>query len=626
MHKPTSFYQRPLSTLMLGLAVLLSLPEPTAADTYQVTSSSCNGPGSFREAVAAANTNPGPDTVSFSTDITNVKNTSCGLGTVAPDEAYIVLATDDLVIEGNGHSILGGSLWIAADGNANVPGVCPRDISAKIVSEPLGLVRLANGVSVTVNDLNLDKLRAIADLDTGSDLTVNRVTARRTFDFVGNCDTSAILLRSAGGSNVTINDSLFSESWNQGFVALGNQDGSQAWLNAFINGPLSAGTLTVSGSTFATFVDIPAIQWDGTVNILSTQFRDSGFVNIRGGTAKITNSILMSEQISQQLHDRIMASGGSSLLLEASTVAISTPDCPARCMATTGTGAIVATDNATIELKASAMSVGIDAPELLIREATGGNVTATADPNPNWIQPTSGQNATVLRAILNQPALLTNAPGLPNVAGQQFVYQAVTPLIDDGGGTLGLLIDAVTDASTTNVLTSPIDGSPVTEDIFGNPRTEAAGTVRDIGAVQLSLATTVSVSSPSAAGATVVWTRPKDPDPAFPIIGYGVIVEPTDGSMTPVRIDVVGADNLTLTLTGLAPGSEYRVTVVAVNANGDGPPSNMPSFTTLPPPAAPAVAVPAMPPWALLFLVIAILAMGKREWESKYQRRLSHRV
>ena len=185
----------------------------------------------------------------------------------------------------------------------------------------------------------------------------------------------------------------------------------------------------------------------------------------------------MSEAFSQQVHDRIMASGASALTLESSTVAVSTPDCGPGCQVTTGAGVIVATDNATIELKASALSVGINTAELLIREATGGNVTATTDPNPNWIQPTSGQDAAALRTILDQPALLTDSPGLPNVFGQQFVYQAVTPLLDDGGGTPGLLIDAVTDADTSNVLMSPIDGSPITEDVFGNPRTEAGGTV-----------------------------------------------------------------------------------------------------------------------------------------------------
>ena len=77
-------------------------------------------------------------------------------------------------------------------------------------------------------------------------------------------------------------------------------------------------------------------------------------------------------------------------------------------------------------------------------------------------------------------------PGLPN-ALINFVYQAVTPLADDGTGTIGLLIGAVNNASTTNVLISSIDDSPITEDIFGKPRTEAAGTLRNIGAVQLGL-------------------------------------------------------------------------------------------------------------------------------------------
>ena len=87
-------------------------------------------------------------------------------------------------------------------------------------------------------------------------------------------------------------------------------------------------------------------------------------------------------------------------------------------------------------MKASAVSVGFDlgtgtgtgTPHVLIREATGGNVTATAGPNPNWLQPVMQQDATALKAILDQPALLTDAPGLPNVFARNFYYEAATPL------------------------------------------------------------------------------------------------------------------------------------------------------------------------------------------------------
>lgn len=595
-------------------AIISLLPAQAGAATYEVTATSCIGSGSFTDAVAQANLNPGLDTIIFRTDVLNVQDGTCGKAFVTPDEKYMVLATDDLVIEGNGHTIVGNSQYVTLDGLSNVPGICPAKIPlATVLSEPVGLMRLGASVNVTVNDLNLRSLRAIADLDTGSDLTINRMRAKRIFDFAGQCDTSAIFIRSAGGQNVTINDSAFIESWNDANAAAGAPDGKQLWLGAFIKASVPAGTLSISGSTFDSFAFIPAIEWNGTANVVSSQILETGFMNIRGGAAVISNSILMSEVDSQGRLDRIMASGGSTVTLEASTVAVSDLGCDAICQNTTGSGLIVATDNASIELKASAISVGLDGAEPIIREATGGDVTATPAPNPNWIQPTAGQNASALRAILDQPALLTDAPGLPQVIGFPFIYQAVTPLLDDGGGSPGLLIDAVTNANTTNVLLSPIDGSPVTEDIFGNPRTEAAGTVRNIGAIQLSLAPSAAVSTPSTSGAVVSWTRPLDPDPAFPITGYGVIYEPIDGSAPPVRIDVAGADNLSVTLTGLAPDTEYKVTVVAVNANGDGPPSNVATFDTQPtPPAAQAQPVPAIPPALLLLLLLALLILAQR--------------
>ncbi len=617
------------SCLSVVLLLILCFPGFTVAATYEVTATSCIGPGSFTDAVAQANANPGLDTIIFRTDVLNVQDDSCGKALALPEDKYMAQATDDLIIDGAGQTIFGGSFYVTPSGGSNFPGTCPSKVTGTtIASNPVGLLRLAAGVSVTVNDLNLDRLRAIADLAAGSDLTLNRMRARRTFDFTGDCDTNAILVRS-GGSNLTINDSSFIEAWNDGVVVAG-PDGPQLWSNAFIDATTGAGTLNVSGSTFVGFSDIPAIQWNGTANILSSEINDTGgYVNIRGGTAVISNSIMMGSQLGQAPFERLMASGGSTVTLEASTIAVWELGCDTICQGITGSGLIIATDNASIELRASAISVSFDNAEPLIREATGGNVTATTAPNPNWIQPTSGQNATALRSILDQPALLTDAPGLPRVIiGFQFVYQAVTPLLDDGGGSPGLLIDAVTDANTTNVLLSPIDGSPVTEDIFGNPRTEAAGTVRNIGAVQLSLASTVAVSTPSASGAVVSWTRPLDPDPAFPITGYGVIVEPTDGSTPPVRIDVAGADNLSVTLTGLAPNTEYRVTVVAVNANGDGPPSNMPSFTTLavPPPSAnPPQPVPAIPPWALLLLLFSILVLAKRRLARKQEPRIGNK-
>ncbi|WP_170287236.1 fibronectin type III domain-containing protein [Halioglobus maricola] len=530
--------------------------------------------------------------MSFQTDVNGVRDTVCGLSGADPADAYMARVTDELVIEGNGYSITGGSRWITPDGLSNVIGLCPadKDVQATIVSNPVGLVALEDNVKVTVNDLQLHGLRAIAALRADTDLTLNRVTAQRTIDFYRFCDTGAIFLVSGENQNVTINDSVFEEAWNDGLVVQGRPDGNQFWGNAFIAGFSSAGTLSISNSWFGNFAGIPVIDWDGAVNIQTTEFKDTGFMNIRGGTATIVNSLIMGDAAGQGLHQRIMASDGGSITLEASTVAVSLLDCQTVCQSTTGPGLIIATNNASIELKASAISVGIpDIPDVLIREATGGNVTATAAPNPNWVQPVTPQDAAALKAILDQPALLTDAPGLPNKFAAAFFYEAATPLADDGGGTPGLLIDAVTGADSGNELLSPIDGvSPITEDIFGNPRTEAAGTVRNIGAVQLGLAPTLHLTATGDALVDLNWTRPTDPGSgaitSYEVcFGTGTVPDPSalgsdceDGGGNPGTVQTISnaPDNLTGQVTALVNGETYWFLLRGANAVGGGPWSN----------------------------------------------------
>ncbi|MDA7583678.1 IPTL-CTERM sorting domain-containing protein [Luminiphilus sp.] len=581
-----------VATILFALLLGSSL---TSAATFDVTSASCSGPGSFQEAVADANSNPGPDTVAFKTDVSDVQDAECGLIGADPSDAYMAQVTDELVIEGNGHSITGGGRWFTDDGFSNIPGVCPRDIKAIIRANPVGLIRLEDGVKVTVNDLKLKSLRAIAFLQTDTDLTLNRMRADRTFDFYKGCDFGAIYLDAGTNQKVTINDSLFSEAWNDGLVPQGREDGNQFWGNAFLADFISAGTISISNSRFVAFADIPVIDSAGTVNIETTEFKDTGFINIRGGTATVVNSLFMGDIADQGPQQRIMASNGGSITLEASTIALALLDCDRLCPNTTGSGVIIATNNATIELKASAVSVGLlSTPGLLIREATGGNVTATAGPNPNWLQPVMPQDATALKAILDQPALLTDAPGLPNKFAAEFFYEAATPLADDGGGTLGLLIDSVTDAGTTNQLLSPITGNPITEDIFGNPRTEAGGTVRNIGAVQLGLAPTLVLTATGNALVDLTWTRPLDPVSGA-ISGYdlcygsGALPDPTlTTCVGGTQIAVSGPDTLSTQVNGLTNGTTYWFQVRGVHPAA-GPWSNQVTAIPAGVPDAPAV-------------------------------------
>ena len=151
------------------------------AVTFDVTSASCSGPGSFQQAVADANSNPGPDTVAFKTDVSNVQDVACGLSGADASNAYIARVTGELIIKGNGHSVTGGSRWYAPDGVSNIPGTCPQnpDVHATVLSHPVGLIGLDDDAKVTVNDLTLKSLRAIARLRSDTDLTLNRVVAEK---------------------------------------------------------------------------------------------------------------------------------------------------------------------------------------------------------------------------------------------------------------------------------------------------------------------------------------------------------------------------------------------------------------------------------------------------------------
>jgi hypothetical protein len=593
--------------LLFGFVFVCFFATNAYSLTYEVTSSKCAGPGSFQDAVKKANENPGVDTISFQTDVNEVNGNTCGMYGVEPNQMYMAAVTDDLVIEGNAFAINGNGLYLTNDGGKNKPGICPVNNPSytKVIRPHIGFLRVEDNVSLTVRNLKLEELRSITYLLPGVDLTLDQVTTRNIYDFYNLCDFNPIQMNFPYDQNVTITDSYFGPAWNAAQAIAGNpENGTQYWGNAFILGSDGNGTISISDSIFEV-KSIPSVNNGGTLRVENTKFIDSGFINSYGD-ATIVNSIF-TEKTSQGTFQRIVASGGGTIELEASTIALGSLDCNSTCAITMGPGVIIAASGGSITLKASAVNISFPDSSVeatvLIREASGGDVKATGAPNPNWIQPVFAQPADALRSILDQPALLTDAPGLPPNVFYGFLYKAVTPLLDDGAGTPGLLIDAVTDADTTNVLRSPIDGSPITTDILGNPRTEAGGTVRNIGAVQLGLAPTLNLEGVGDSTAELTWTRPVDPASGA-ITGYevcfgtGNVPEPSalgtdckDGDGNPGTLETISnaPDTLAGQVTGLTNGDTYWFLVRGVNPN-PGPWSNVETGTPGVVPGAPVVA------------------------------------
>ena len=106
----------------------------------------------------------------------------------------------------------------------------------------------------------------------------------------------------------------------------------------------------------------------------------------------------------------------------------------------------------------------------------------------SYIAATQMQDADAVRALFGNLSIVTEGlayelvetgiPEIPFLFGQ--LPNGAVPLVD------GALVSVIPDATPggANQLINPIDDSPITTDVFGNPRTNVLG-FRDIGAVQV---------------------------------------------------------------------------------------------------------------------------------------------
>jgi hypothetical protein len=139
----------------------------------------------------------------------------------------------------------------------------------------------------------------------------------------------------------------------------------------------------------------------------------------------------------------------------------------------------------TISLRSSAVMVTVDADGLAgqigYRTSAGG--VLAADPY-SWVRPTLAQTASLLPSIFNQPSLITGSPGLlVDVISPSPLIEMTPPFpLASRPVANGVLIGVVPDADGANVLINPIDGSAITVDVFGDPRTTDG--LRNAGAVE----------------------------------------------------------------------------------------------------------------------------------------------
>lgn len=535
--------------------------------TYTVTSTSKDGPGSINEAITLANNNPGIDSIVFTAGL-QVK-ASHPIYTGGTNGNYMISITESVIIDGKGGALNGHQKWVSANGDINPLGHCPHEIPSTTTLQTMpnfmqvGVFGEDNsGISVTIKNLTIREFNSIAEVRQGTSLSLENFKAERTWATY-RCDKRG-LFEVLNNASLSIKNSEFINSVNWG---------DDAVVPAI--GGVSAGDLTIENCLFyannngSQFM----VDWTGAanseVNIVSSRFLGSGGINIQGSVSEtnIVNTTMVNEDTgSPEAGDRIVNNASGPMNIIASSIKWNTNKCDALCPISSQV--LIESKNGAINFSESAVGFNFSETTGTLLATLGGTGSFTADAN-TWIEPTSNQDATALQTITSQPSLITNTPGFVTGISTQVAYndaELVKPEVT------GVLIDVI---NTT--LTNPIDGNPITTDVFGNDRFDANG-FRDIGALQLGLAPTLTITSKDDQTVDIAWQKPLHHDGA-PIVRYEYQYAETGG--TPTVVDA--GTSLTANITGLTNGTEYEFSVRAVyNENSvevEGPFSNVESAT-----------------------------------------------
>lgn len=369
--------------------------------------------------------------------------------------------------------------------------------------------KVAGGVGISIDQLGIDGLNGYLQLGNASTATLTGATARNTvsYGYAGRSvfealDNSVLNLTNVLLDRINPDLDSFGAAWS-GAIA-----GSNANLN------MVGSTIERAASAAG------AVVWSGGLaNVVSSIITQSGGLSIsddtKAGVLNLVNS-LVSIQAQNSNIQRLQAFAGGELNITASSILQDAIDntyySSAHCILKPYDCAgkpLTAFNGGTITLKQSLFSLlntdlipaGVDSySEAALGFASGGDIVAL---DSVWIQPTPNQSAASLKTLLGNPALLTT--GMPLV------------LEDFGGGvtaylplpkgaypnSTGPLIDQIANADGANQLVSPINGSVISVDVLGNPRTSQG--LRDIGALQF---TPVPGPLPLAgAAAALGWSR-----------------------------------------------------------------------------------------------------------------------
>ncbi|MEB3193602.1 MAG: hypothetical protein VKO19_00575 [Cyanobacteriota bacterium] len=499
------------SLAILGSAAAL-WAHPVVAANFVVDKNVWGTPttiGSFSWAIDQANITPGQDSITLSTNV----NISDYGGNPLPTRLANITDPAGLVIQGFGHSLIGDPAFITPSGIVHTKTNPQQFLTGDILAgSTYSFARIADNVSnVSVENLIVDGLNSFMTIGQGSTVTIQDSKFSRmgffgihpASVFEAN-DDSTLNLKGVTIERVNNFQKPFADYiWYPAVI------GNNASLN------MERSTVDVRASSVA-----GAISWGGGIaNVVSSQILGQGLSiadNVKQGVLNLVNSVVRPYDHSDTA--RIQAFNGGVANVIASTIqfdASGTTDVPIGKPGAAGCPAnykcngapLQAFNGGSIHLESSAVSAInttfalIDQPYTNTYGGTFGTLTADA---LSFVQPVATQDATAVKSLFGQPNLLTS--GVPYALDSSYV-PVFPPLyfnLPTGAIPLapGPLLNVVADADGANKLINPIDGSVITTDVFGNPRT--ANGLRDVGAVQASVPGPLPVLG---CGAAFGWSR-----------------------------------------------------------------------------------------------------------------------